>query len=196
MSSWSLLAESPRGFQPDRRFFDVPVEVVEAAPEPDIAEPDPLEDAFERGLAEGEARAQGRCAEQIAQVEARCTALVAGLEAMQKVEADALAERLRQTVLALCEEAVLPLALDPARLADRARKAAAMLTRAQDERLLRLNPEDAVLVSSHLSSDFTILPDPSLERGGLRIDTPDGGVEDGPALWLQSLHEAFGDEGL
>ena len=67
-----------------------------------------------------------------------------------------------------------------------------MLQRAQDERRVLLHPEDLALVEGRLPEGIALVPDPAIERGGLRIDSEDGGIEDGPAQWRRILAEAFG----
>ena len=94
-------------------------------------------------------------------------------------------------MIALCEDAVLPLALDTEGLARRVEAAAALLQRKTDERVIRIHPTDLALVQPLVDSALTLLPDPSIERGGLRIDTEDGGVEDGPGQWRQAIAEAL-----
>ena len=69
--------------------------------------------------------------------------------------------------------------------------AAALLQRKTDERVIRIHPTDLALVQPLVDPALTLLPDPSIERGGLRIDTEDGGVEDGPGQWRQAIAEAL-----
>ena len=102
-----------------------------------------------------------------------------------------LRERLHQTVLALCEDAVLPMTLDTEGLARRVEAAATLLQRKTDERIIRLHPSDHALVLPLVDPSLTLLPDPGIERGGLRIDTDDGGVEDGPTQWRLAIAEAL-----
>ncbi len=83
------------------------------------------------------------------------------------------------------------MALDPAALAARVERAAAMLARADDERLLRLHPDDLALVAARLPEGLEALPDPALERGALRIESTAGGVEDGPSHWRRAIAEAL-----
>lgn len=198
MSSRVLaLAEPPKGFRIDPRFYarmagQECAQAPQAESELPDDQPDPLEESFARGLAEGAARAEAETNRRLAEAEARFTKLLGAIERFQKTDARALSDALRQTVLGLCEETIRPLALDPEDLARRAERAASMLVRARDERKLRLNPEDARLVEPLLSPGLTIIPDSSIERGSLCIDTPDGGIEDGPAIWMQALREAFG----
>ncbi len=178
------------GFSRDPRFsplFVVASEAVAAA-EP---EPDPVAEAYERGFAEGAAQAEARAREEERERDARRHAIELAFARFDAESAAALRERLRLTVLALCEDAILPLALDEDGLVARIGKATAMLQRAQDERRVLLHPDDLALVESRLPADLVAAPDPSVERGGLRIETEDGGIEDGPSQWRRILEEAF-----
>lgn len=190
MSSLPFASMGSGGFSANPRYG-----AVIAMPEPDVAAPppapDPVEDAFEQGFAEGYATASQEAERREAKAGAEREAITLALARMDEHGAAEMAERLRQTVMALCEQAVLPLAVDPAGLAARIARAVAMLQRAQDERRVLINPEDLALVQSRLPTGLLVEPDPSVERGALRIETPDGGVEDGPSQWRRILAEAF-----
>lgn len=177
------------GFNADLRFLSG------LAPQPehmvDLPTADPLSEAFEQGFNEGIAAAQAELTLQQAERDAAREAIELALYRMDRQGAVEMAERLRQTVLALCEQAVLPLAVEPAGLAARIARAVAMLQRAQDEKRVLLHPEDLALVASLLPAGLLVEADPSVERGALRIETPDGGVEDGPSQWRRILAEAF-----
>jgi flagellar assembly protein FliH len=186
----ALLGKRPE-FARDGRFaglFGAPPAAEAAEPE---LERDPVAEAYARGYAEGAAHAaeDARLAEQTR--DAARSAIELAFARLNTDDAAQLSERLRQTVLALCEAAVLPLALDTEGLAVRVERAVGMLQRAQDERVVRLHPEDLVLIGARLPAALTVEADPSVERGGLRIETADGGVEDGPSHWRRTLTEAF-----
>lgn len=177
------------GFSRDPRFSPLYVVAAEeAAAEP---ERDPLAEAYERGLAEGAAQAEARLREEERERDARRNAIELAFARFDADSAAALRERLRLTVLTLCEDAILPLALDQDGLVARIGKATAMLQRAQDERRVLLHPDDLALVEGRLPADLVAVADPSVERGGLRIETEDGGIEDGPSQWRRILEEAF-----
>jgi len=187
MSSLPLAAlAGPSGFIGDPRFGAL------LTPAPGTPAPrDPLGDAWTEGHAAGRAEA---LAEAHAQAEAEAT-LRARLElSFARLDTE-LAEQLRQrlyaTIEALCEAAIAPLALDKAALATRVERAAAMLARADDERLLRLHPDDITLLGAQLPEGLDVLADPALERGALRIESANGGVEDGPAHWRRAITEAL-----
>jgi flagellar assembly protein FliH len=191
MSSLPLTRRGrPGGFEPDARFLTL-VSAQPAVPEPAAPQPDPLVDAYERGLRDGAALAADEARRSESEREAARQAIELAFGRLDEEDAVALRERLRQTVLALCEAAVVPLAIDPAGLAARVERAVGMLQRAQDERVVRLHPDDLALVRDRLPGALRIEPDAKVERGGLRIETSDGGVEDGPSHWRRYLAEAF-----
>ena len=188
MSSRSLLMLEPRGFCADGRFA-ARAPVVE-----DFAEllVDPLDDAFARGLAEGEALAAETYRGDLAEVQMRFAGLERGLGELAVCEGDLLRARLTEMVAALCEDTLRPLALDRDALAARVERAANMLARAQDQRRVRLHPDDCELLRPVVGDRLTLEPDASLARGALRIETEDGGIEDGPEVWARAIREALG----
>ncbi len=158
---------------------------------PGTGKADPVADAYARGREEGRSAAMAEFAAQRAEEDAARADITLAFARFDAESAKQLRERLRETVIALCEDAVLPLALDTQGLVRRVEAAAALLQRKTDERVVRLNPSDHALVLPQIDPNLTLLPDPSIERGGLRIDTDDGGVEDGPTQWRQAIAEAL-----
>ncbi|MFM5924035.1 MAG: FliH/SctL family protein [Novosphingobium sp.] len=182
---WTALGASS-GFQSDPRFAPVPV----AVPEPAAAD-DPLARAWDDGHAAGFAEASATAA---AAAEAERTArgrIELALARLDGEQAELLRQKLLLTVQALCEGALAPLALDRDALAARIGRAAAMLARAEDDKLLRLHPDDLQLIASDLPKGLEVQEDSTLERGALRIETASGGVEDGPAHWRRAIAEAL-----
>ena len=174
------------GFRTDPRFGPGT-----PAAEPD-APVDPVTRAWDEGFAagHGEASAAALAAAE-AEAEARA-AIKLSLARLDAALAEALRQKLLVTVESLCEAAIAPLALDKAALAARVERAAAMLARADDDRVLRLHPDDFKLVARQLPAGLEVLPDPALERGSLRVESANGGVEDGPAHWRRAIAEALG----
>ncbi len=179
---FAALGESA-GFQSDLRFMPAAA----AAPRPG----DPLAQAWADGHAAGFSEASD-AAEAHAQEEAAARAKIT--LAMARLDADQ-AEQLRQkltaTVTALCEASLAPLALDPAAMTARVTTATAMLARADDDKVLRLHPDDLKLIAKDLPEGLEVLADPALDRGALRIETANGGVEDGPSHWHRAIAEAL-----
>lgn len=191
MSSRALLALAPTGFSTDSRFGrGAPPPAVESVPEePQL---DPLEEAFARGAEEGQARARADYEIKLAELEARYAGLGCELAEQAIDEGDRLRSMLRETVVALCEQAVAPYALDHELLARRVEKAASMLMRAADERRIRLNPADKEAIEGLVAPGLVLEEDPSLLPGCIRIETEDGGIEDGPPSWADAIRAAVG----
>ena len=156
MSSLPLAAlAGGGGFRSDPRF---------GAERPHLPElpVDPVAQAWNEGYAAGHAEASGAA---LVSAEADAAAYGAITLSLARLDA-ALAEELRQkllvTVEVLCEAAIAPLALDKAALAARVERAAGMLARADDERVLRLHPDDFKLVARQLPAGLEVLGDPPL----------------------------------
>jgi flagellar assembly protein FliH len=163
----------------------------EPVPKPEAPAPDPEALAFEEGFAAGHRQAEIEAEAERAADDAARGGLALALGRIDKRMEEELGLRLRETVAALCEAAVAPLALDPDMLARRVERAAAMLARADDERVIRLHPQDIRLVAASLRDEWTVEADASLERGTVRVEGLTGGVEDGPATWRQAIAEAL-----
>jgi len=182
----------PGAFTPNNRFSRAPAPGQLDQAQADPAPTDPLADSYANGYRDGQAAALAQ-AEEAMQRERRERALIELAFARFDAEsALSLRENLRATVLALCEDAILPLALDMNGLARRIETAAAMFQRRHDERTILLHPDDLELVKDNVSEGLDLKPDPTVERGGLRVETEDGGVEDGPEQWRRAIEEALG----
>lgn len=189
--SLSALSRAPIGFAQDLRFLRDLV----AARAPVVVEPeepaDPVGDAWAEGYARGMGDAQEAAAQIIAEREAAATRIELSLARLDAAMQADLKDRLRETVEALCEAAIAPAALDPDGLTRRVECAAAMLARVQDERVIRLHPEDLALIAARLPEDWHFEPDATLDRGAVRVEGATGGVEDGPAQWRAAITEAL-----
>lgn len=195
MSSLAALIGTPEpvSFRRDSRFAPsspAAPALLPEAPGEDPAE-DPLARAFLDGHAAGRAEAMAEAATTAQADSTAHAALGTALARLDAEMAEALRQRLQDTVMALCEATLVPFSLDPPVLAARVERAVAMFSRAEDERVIRLHPEDLALVSSQLKADWQVVPDRSLERGALRVESQSGGVEDGPEQWRRALAEAF-----
>ena len=179
------------GFRADPRFGDasgqVPADAAKGAGLP----PDPVAIAHALGFEEGFAQAEAHAAHHARVLELSREKLALSFARLDRELEEQLRLRLRETVAALCEAAIAPLALDQALLVRRIEKSVAMLARADDERVIRLHPQDLALVAPQLAQQWRVVPDPALERGALRIETQTGGVEDGPAIWRRAIAEAL-----
>jgi len=182
-------ALAPAGFRSDTRFSRDPVPP--SPPEPEAEPVDPLTEALEQGFAAGFAEAEAQARARADAADAARDGLSLAFARLDHVLEEELRQRLRDTVSALCEAAIAPLALDIDALERRIAIAVSMLARADDDRTLRLNPEDLALLAPRFAADWIVEPDPALPRGALRVETATGGVEDGPAQWRAAIAEAL-----
>ena len=191
-ASLAMLGRASGGFLGDARFAAKrPAQQPPAPVEIRAEVPDPIVAAHAAGYDQGVAEARAEAEAARVNREATWQALVIMAAQLNVEQTRALADRLRETVIALCESALADVALDPAALARRVEAAAAMLARADDDRVIRLHPDDLELVQPRLPADWTPVPDPLLSRGSLRIEGRYGGVEDGPKQWQAALAEAL-----
>lgn len=183
------------GFRSDARFAASaqapPAEPGPLLPEPEIDTEDPLARAWAEGHAAGAEQARAEAEARAAEDAAAREGLALSLQRLDAQLAEELRLRLRDTVVALCETAILPLALDQTALTARIERAAAMLSRADDDRTIRLHPDDIAFLAPRMPAQWRVAADPALERGALRIETPGGGVEDGPEQWRRAIAEAL-----
>lgn len=183
------------GFRASSRYGDQPgVTVLEPEPiqavrlEPEL---DPVGEAFAQGYTKGyeDARAE---AEAIALEDSEAAeGLALAFTRLDAALEEQLRQRLRDTVAALCEAAITPLTLDEDLLIRRVTAAAAMLARADDDRVIRVHPQDLALIAPRMRAEWDVQPDASLERGAIRVEGVNGGVEDGPATWRRAIAEAL-----
>ncbi|WP_313433948.1 FliH/SctL family protein [Novosphingobium sp.] len=186
----------PSGFQPDARFAGEtaptpPEPPPSPSPDPAPEPSDPIAEAFSHGFTMGHDQALQEARVRAETEAAALQRLSLAFEKMDEALEEELRMRLRDTVTALCEVAIAPMAIEPDALLRRIGVAVAMLRRAEDERLIRLHPDDLRLVSPRLSAEWQVQPDNTLERGTIRIETATGGIEDGPANWRRAITEAL-----
>lgn len=184
---FALAGRGNGGFSRDPRFASAP-----AASPPVMAEaPDPVAVAFAEGFTAGCNEAMDAAENAAREAHAAREKLTFSFARLDAELAEALRHKLLETVIALCESALEPMKLDTDALARRVEKAVAMFVRADDERVIRLHPDDLDLVAGKLPADWQFHADPSLERGALRVETATGGAEDGPAQWRAAITEAL-----
>lgn len=183
---WLLFRTGGSAFAPDSRFGMSAVSAAETLP-PAADEEDELASAFAAGLAQGLADA------------ARMSALTAqhweklgsAMMRLDEQAAQELAERLGQTVLALCESVVADAAIDAEALARRCHRAVEALNGAADA-VIHLNPEDIAELPQDALAGRKILPDIALPRGQIRTEGGDGGYICGPDAWLREIRHVVG----
>lgn len=138
--------------------------------------------AYAQGYEEG-----ARVAEETLQGEREALArLAASLETLRSQPANALALLLAETVDRLVREIVGSVEIDANLLLERAKAAAAIIGDQVEPAKLRLNPADAALLAQ-AELDLQIVPDGTLQRGAIVVETAQGWIEDGPAVRLERL---------
>lgn len=181
-------------FMPDIRFGPAAeVPPPEPEPESELVEDlsDPVLEAYREGHADGFRQAMEQVAAAAEVDDAVRTRLSLSFERLDALLEEELRMRLSETVAALCEAAIAPLAIDEAALLRRIGAAVSMLARADDERVIRLHPEDIAMLAPKFAQDWHVQPDPQLERGTIRVESTMGGVEDGPTTWRLAIAEAL-----
>ena len=186
----------PGSFTPDPRFAS---KLPPTRPTPASAShagasepaPDPLDIAHAQGFLEGHAAGRAEAEAQAASMGNAAARLTLAFSRLDAEMEEQLRQRLVETVAALCEDALAPLALDRDLLSLRVTRAVALFSRADDERVIRLNPDDLEAVRAALPADWAFLPDPALAPGALRVETASGGAEDGPVQWRRAIAQAL-----
>lgn len=221
----AMLGSGGGGFTPDARFAGLrgieedlprPLSVMrmrfaaepapETAPPPVIvpefpAAPDPIEEARADAYAQGWADAQEAAELAAAKADETRGRMETVVRRLDGELAEQFRQRLMETVIALCESCLAPLALDKDALLRRVERAVAMFNRADDDRLIRLHPEDLAAIRAYLPNDWQVQADPTLARGAIRMESRSGGVEtggaeDGPEQWRRAIIEALDVGGL
>lgn len=157
---------------------------------------DPIGAAHAAGHAEGYAEGLAVAAQQFqarAEAEARDGQLIDSIaQAMSsRLDRQAMAEQLRQTVLALVGKLVGEIGVDGARLAGRIEAAIDLMADAQEAALLRVHPDDVALLEGRLPQSIFPVGDAALERGSFVLESASTIVEDGPTMWLDQLAAAI-----
>lgn len=154
-------------------------------------EEDPVQRAFADGYSQGSEDARRAAQVEMAEIDAARHRIETALVRLEDKLVHQLQDRLRQTVLSLCDTVLAGVSIDADALSRRVSAAAAMLARADDARVIRLHPEDLALVHSRLPESWHCEPDSGLERGAIRVEGAHGGVEDGPEQWRRAIEDAL-----
>ncbi|WP_239805217.1 FliH/SctL family protein [Croceicoccus hydrothermalis] len=174
-------------FAPDSRFTNTPPqpqnENDETEEEP--AGPDPIERAYGDGLQKGREEAEAEFAEREA-IRARLAGALTRLDADERGR---FAERLRETVMLLCEAVLGEAAGDAELLKTRCDRAIAALADGEPP-VLRMHPADIEMLDEEYRLSRSIIVDPAMKRGDLRAEQGGGGVVCGPADWMVAVRAA------
>ncbi len=145
-------------------------------------------DAIAQARAEGEA--VGRTAAQT-EFDAKLAEVESTVLQIEQAFADQMAALLNETVIALCEKTLAPLAMDKDILLQRCQNAAAAIESDLSHAQLALHPDDCAAVEPVLGDTLSLMPDPQLARGNIRLTTPSTAIFDGPDQWSASIRRAI-----
>lgn len=153
--------------------------------------PEPMDDPFARGLAEGQ-----RIAEAAHQVEReQYLSIITSLQQVQDEPSEELAQLIAETVERLVRQIVITAPIDADWLKQQAEVAASMVAEADKARTLWLNPADAALLYDS-DMKLPIEVDAKMMRGTVRIESSAGWIEHGRAVYLDELRAALGKDDL
>lgn len=148
---------------------------------------DPVAEAHAAGYAEGLAAAAAASQSDQARDHALLARLADALGTATHIDREAMAERLRQTVLMLVRQIVGEVGVSANHLCERIDAAAELLADSAESAILRMHETDIALVEGKLPKAVFPVADPAVERGGFILETASTVVEDGPSLWLEQL---------
>ncbi|MDY7523934.1 FliH/SctL family protein [Sphingomonas sp. 10B4] len=152
---------------------------------------DPIEAAHSAGYAEGVAAAQAEMAVTGERDRTLLASLAQALKSDDRIDRDAVAQRLRQTVLFLVTRLVGEIGVEPDLLARRIEAAVDLLSDAAESAILHVHPDDVALLEGKLPRQIFAVGDASLARGSFQLESASTIVEDGPELWLEQLAHAI-----
>ncbi len=152
---------------------------------------DPIAAAHAAGHAEGVEAALAEIAVTGERDRALLASLAVALQADDRIDRDAVARRLRQTVLFLVTRLVGEVGIAPDRLARRIEAAADLLGDAAESAMLRVHPDDVALLEGKLPRQIFAVGDAAVARGAFVLESASTIVEDGPDLWLEQLAHAI-----
>ncbi len=152
---------------------------------------DPVAEAHAAGFAEGLAAAAVRSQDDAVRDHAMLARLADALGSATHVDREAMAAKLRQTVLTLVRQLVGEIGVSANHLAERIDAAAELLADGAESAILRMHEADIPLVEGKLPKAVFAVADPAVERGGFVLESASTVVEDGPSLWLDQLGAAI-----
>lgn len=152
---------------------------------------DPIELARAEGYAEGLAAARAAVDEAAERDKALLGELLDQISAGDRIDREAVAARLRQTVLLLVGKLVGEIGVSADLLAGRIETAADLLADASESAMLRVNPADVALLEGRLPKSIFPVGDANVARGSFVLEAASTIVEDGPALWLEQLEQTI-----
>ena len=153
---------------------------------------DPIEQARADAFAQGfDAGARVTAESLNVEHEARVK-LAHAIEQLAPAHNGALSSMLSAAVMRLVTQIVGEVSVDAELLRKRAEIVAGFIEAEQGRNSLRVHPDDVALLQG-CELGVAIVPDNSLGRGSIRLDTSDGWIEDGPDVQLSRLKAMLDD---
>jgi len=178
-------APMPRHFAPD------PGIARALGVSPQLSDEDPIRQAWKSGFEDGVATEKRLMREMRGEDSEALAQLAEHMRRIAAADVQMLESRMREAVVALCRQVIDDCTVPPERLAARIETAVRMLAAAHNEKTIEVNPVDAELLRGLLPAEWVLAPNAEIARGGIRVTTRDGGVEDGPEHWKLALEEAI-----
>ncbi len=167
-------------------------EVLRKAAPAQAGKHDPVEQARADAFAEGFDAGMRVATENFTTDQEVMMRLAQALEQVAPAANGMLSTLLSSAVIRLVSQIVGETPIDAELLAKRVGAVAAFIEEGQSRNSLHVNPDDIALLDGH-DFGFPLTPDPSVGRGGVRLDTADGWIEDGPDTQLSRLKALLDD---
>lgn len=148
------------------------------------SEPMATADEYARGLADGEQIAAAAFAVE----RDNLLTLLANAQALKPEAGPELSMLLRETVFRLVGQICDRIVIDADFLDTQIAAAVAIISEVDGARQICLHPDDAALVGNR-SFALAVRPDPSVDRGMIRIECSQGWIEHGIAYGVERLHQ-------
>jgi flagellar assembly protein FliH len=140
------------------------------------------DDMYALGFQDGQRAAE----EALAEARTAIARLAESLEVLRPEPTNALALLLAETVEHMVRQVVGQVEIEGGLLVARAEAAAALIGNDTAPARLRVHPDDlAFFIGARIPVE--IMADPQVERGGLKLETGQGWIEDGPSVRLDRL---------
>lgn len=152
---------------------------------------DPVETARAAGFAEGAAYAQAQARDHAARDQALLGALASAVGDAGRIDREAVARKLRQTIMLMVNRLVGDIGVSADLLTRRIEAAVDLLADSTEAAVLRVNPDDAPLLDGKLPASLHALGDAMIDRGSFVLEAASTIVEEGPELWLEQLAQVI-----
>lgn len=157
---------------------------------------DPVEAAREQGFAAGLEAAAAAMAQTQARDKAMLEGMLDALGGAGRIDREAMAARLRATVMALVTRLVGEAGVSAELLTGRVAAATELLADASESAILRVHPDDVPLLDGRLPDTLFAVGDASVARGSFVLESASTVIEDGPGHWLEQLAQAVDRVGV